>query len=173
MGLRHRLTTSLLAIALASSVVGCKRKTEVVPPPPPPPDHLAPNELPIGQDKAFALPLPLSSKVVQRYGGQFIVTSSHSPEQLANFIRNHVSGGRVVSGTDATQFVAVSVKEEPARKLDITVHPAKMIVGNQRTEILVKDVTPVPTDPNLSNEEKWRRAGYRPDGRVLDPKTLQ
>jgi hypothetical protein len=171
MGLRTRLTA--VALACACAAVACKSK-----PPPPaqqqarPPDRLAPGELPIGADKAFALPLPRASRIMQRYGGSFTVVSQHTPEQIANFVRIHVKGGSVTAGTNATQFEDVVVPDEPKRHLSIEVRGGSFVNG-AHTELVVRDITPAPSDPKLSDEEKWKKAGYTPEGRVLDPKHLE
>jgi hypothetical protein len=177
MGVRPRLrrtATAALAIACLGAPIACKKK-----PPPPtqqqpprPADRLAPGELPIGNDKAFTLPLPRASKIMQRYGGTFTIVSQHTPEQIANFVRIHVKGGSVTAGTNATQFEDVVVPEEPNRHLSIEVRGGSF-VGGAHTELVVRDITPAPSDPKLSNEDKWKKAGYTPDGRVLDPKHLE
>ncbi|MCC6645382.1 MAG: hypothetical protein IT374_07425 [Polyangiaceae bacterium] len=37
------------------------------------------------------------------------------------------------------------------------------------TEISLQDLTPPPVDTTLTEEERWRRAGLKPTGEVLDP----
>ena len=35
--------------------------------------------------------------------------------------------------------------------------------------ILFRDITPLPPEPKISDEEAWKRAGRAPDGKPLDP----
>lgn len=134
-------------------------------------DRLAPGELPLGTEKAFALPLPITSVVLQRYGGSCFVRTGYSPEEIVNFVRIHVKGGKVVAGTSSTTFTDVVVPAEPARHLEIDVRRAST-VNEARTEIRVTDVTPPPNDPNLSEPDRWKKVGLTPDGKLLDPKHL-
>jgi hypothetical protein len=42
------------------------------------------------------------------------------------------------------------------------------------TRLVLTDVTPPPPPaPGLSDRERWRRAGFSPDGRPLKPKQLE
>ena len=40
---------------------------------------------------------------------------------------------------------------------------------DNRVELVVRDLTPPPVVPGLSEEERWRRTGLRPNGQPLDP----
>jgi hypothetical protein len=42
-----------------------------------------------------------------------------------------------------------------------------------RTQMVVRDVTPPPVPSGETDEDRWRRAGLRPDGRLLDPKHME
>jgi hypothetical protein len=33
----------------------------------------------------------------------------------------------------------------------------------------IRDVTPPPVEPGLSEEERWKKAGFAPDGKPIDP----
>lgn len=175
--LRSRSAPKRLALALGllalSAMPSCKK------PPPPaaqgdagPMDHLAPGEAPEGREKAFGLTLPQSSTVRTRWGGTIGVVSALSPEQLSNFVRVRVKEGKVVSGTSSTRFENVVVPAEPKRRLTIDVRPTRLVDG-LRSEMTIEDVTPPPLDPKLTEDQRWKKAGLTPDGRVLDPKNLQ
>jgi hypothetical protein len=45
----------------------------------------------------------------------------------------------------------------------------------QPTRLLIKDVTPSapPAEPTLTDEERWRRAGMKPNGDPLDVTQLR
>jgi hypothetical protein len=173
MGLRNRLTVlAWAALVGTSGCSGCKGK----PPPekkvaPPPADRLGPGELPLGADKAFALPLPNGSRVMSRYGGTILVRCSYTADQLATYVRLHVTGGTVTAGAAQTRFDNVTVPAEPTRRLRIEVRTH--VADGMPSEMVIHDVTPQPNDPSLSEEEKWRRAGLTPQGRPLDPKNMQ
>lgn len=166
---RVRLTL-VCAVLLAS--VGCKRKPPPEPAPPPPVDRLAPNEVAEGKDKAFALPLPRHAKITGRFDTSVTVRSPLLPEELANFVRARVKEGNVVAGGAATRFEDVIVPAEPQRRLTIEVRRPPL-TGDARSEMTVRDTTPPPVEPNLTDEDRWKKAGFGPDGKLLDPKQAQ
>jgi hypothetical protein len=172
--------TALLSLALALSVVplgGCKK------PPPPtqqqsppgPPDHLAPGELVEGKDRAFALPLPRSSEISMKTPTSVHVATPYNAEQLANFVRARIKQGqgRVTVGASSTTFDDVIVQAEPSRHLQIAIVKGPRL-SEIKSTMTVQDVTPPPPpDPNTTEEERWKKAGLKPNGQVLDPKHLQ
>jgi hypothetical protein len=148
---------------------GCKK-------PPPPeldagpkaPDHLERNEIPEGREKAFALVLPLSSKIGVRFPDSVEVESQLRPEDLSNYIRAHVQAASITAGADRTTFENAIVATEPKRILHIEVRPGRPS-HDMRSSMIVRDVTPLPPEPKVSDEEAWKRVGRGPDGKPLDP----
>jgi hypothetical protein len=172
MGVRDRLILGL-CVALVCGSAACKRKAPPTDAPPPPPDKLAPNEVPLSKEKAFALSLPRGAKIGSRWGGDIHVATELSPEQLANFVRQRVTGGKITAGSGSTRFEAVTVPAEPKRILDIDVRPGKLVT-NVKSEMLVRDVTPVIDPAKLkTEEERWRAAGLGPDGHPLNADKLE
>jgi hypothetical protein len=171
MGDRHGLTVFALAafVALATAA-GCKRKETN--PEPLPTDSLAKGEAVEGPDKAYALPLPRLSKITWRGENAITVLSNLTHEDLVNFVRARVQSGDVTSGSGATQLRNVHVPSEPKRILTIEIRPAPPMSGG-RSQMTVSDTTPPPEDPKMTDEERWRKAGFTPQGKVLDPTKLQ
>lgn len=167
MGVRAVLATAALAAA-------CKGKPPPPEPSPPPPpaDHLATNEVVEGKEKAFALPLPYHASVTGRFRDAITVRSPLKPEELANFVRSRVKEGNVVAGGASTTFENVIVPAEPARRLSIEVRRTRL-TGDARSEMTVRDVTPPPVEPGLSEEERWRKAGFSKEGKPIDPGQIQ
>jgi hypothetical protein len=92
-------------------------------------------------------------------------------EDVANYVRDRVDVRRVELGAVGTVFAAVHVAGgDPSRVYRIEVNTEE-----NTTEIVMRDVTPVPEPPvdrTLTDEERWRRAGYKPNGMPLDPMNL-
>ena len=141
-------------------------------PPPPPPDRLAPNEVVEGKEKAFALPLPYHAQVTARFKDGITVKSPLRSEELANFVRARVKEGNVIAGGASTTFENVIVPAEPTRRLTIEVRRTRMI-DEVRSEMTIRDVTPLPVEPGLSEEERWKRAGFTKDGKPLDKSQME
>ena len=160
----------LLTAALFVFGAGCNK-----PAPPPEPDagpkasdHLERNEIPEGREKAFALVLPLSSKVGVRFKDSVEVESQLRPEDLSNYIRAHVHATKITAGADRTTFEDAVVATEPKRILHIDVRPGRPSQA-MKSSMIVRDVTPLPPEPKVSDEEAWKREGRGPDGKPLDP----
>jgi len=164
MDVDQRLTVLAIALAIVATG-GCKRKRADDQPPP---DHFAVNELPLGPDKAFTLPLPRGSRVAAEFDEAQVFTN-YPPEVLANFVRYHTQGGKTVVGATSTQFDEVYVKEDPKLALFIEVRAADGIHGS--SQMLVRALRG--GDPNIPNAEQYKRMGLTPDGKLLDPKHMQ
>src|SRR3954470_6131418 len=113
MGSRRRLITLALALAFgASACSSCRRKNEESKTEAPPPDRLAPGEVVEGSERAFGLPLPRASRVAARFATSAHITSTVTPEQLANFVRSRVKEGNVTQGTSSTKLENVIPRDD-------------------------------------------------------------
>jgi hypothetical protein len=131
-------------------------------------DRLAPGELAAGTDRAFSLTLPEKLKVVRRVGTTVYARGTAKPADVATFVRERVVASHVELEKNRTVFPNVTVRgADPARRYRIEV-----LADGAQTELIVRDVTPVPMPPGLSEEERWKRAGLAPNGRVLNVEKL-
>jgi hypothetical protein len=150
---------------------GCKRKNDTTSAPTPsvraPADHIAKGEVPEGSERAFTLPLPLHSKVKARFAGSVHVASTHTQEELSNFVRARVKDGKSSAGATETQFDQVVVTKDPSKTLSIQIRSAP-ITEEYRSQMVIKDVTPAPEQPGTTDADRWRKAGLSPDGHLLD-----
>jgi hypothetical protein len=138
----------------------------------PPVDRLAPGELAPGTESIYGLVLPRGMKVSAQFPRIAHATGSLPAEDVANYVRDRVDVRRVELGAVGTVFPAVHIHGgEPDKVYRIEVHGA----GNG-TEMVLRDVTPLPptkVDESIPIAERWRRAGYNPDGTPLDPNRLK
>ena len=160
----------LILLCLLGALASCKRKARPVPDAGPPVDHLAVSEDLESRDAVYALALPRASSVAFRFDRTSTVLTPLSAESLSNFVEKRVTGGKVVRGTSSTTFEDVASPKEPARKLTIEVRPAH---GAFASELVVKDTTPPPNDPKLTEDQRWKAVGLTPDGKVIDREHMQ
>lgn len=162
-------------LALAS---GCRRDeiVETAPPPvaaipsavPVAADQLRPGELAEGTDEMFGLLAPRGLRVVRRFTESMSAVGEPSAERVANYVRDRVDAERVEFGPTRTVFSNATVRGDVSGKrlrIEVIQHPS-------RTELVVRDVTPIPIDPDLSEADRWRKAGLSPTGEQLDLQTL-
>jgi len=134
----------------------------------PPVDRVTPGELAEGTERAFGLPLPRVMVVRGRFVDSFVGEIDQPPARVANFIRQRVSADRVVTGPSKTVFPRAIVLGQPGVELAIQV-----IGHGGSTELRIDNLSLVKMTPGLTEEERWRRAGLKPDGTLLDPTHLQ
>jgi hypothetical protein len=163
-----------LVVALSPGFAGCDAQPKKAPPPQPsaissrkPLDRLAPGELAPGKRQVFGLEIPSGMAIRGQFVEVAYVHGNVAPEALANYVRERVIVDHVEIGAARTVFPRARIKKGPADRF----FRIEVIAGNKNTELVVQDVTPRPTPPgqeNLSVEERWRRAGRRPDGKPFD-----
>lgn len=171
MGDRHRLIALALVLSAAcASCSSCKRTQDTKRDKPP--DHLAPDEVVEGKEVVYGLPLPRAATVKARFASSVHVVSPLTAEELSNFVRKRVKGGKVTPGATSTVLDGITPRDDVNKRLSIDIRGLKSPDG-MRSEMTVRDTTPPPLEPGLSDEERWKRAGLRPNGEVLDPKKLQ
>ncbi len=140
------------------------------PPPPPPPlpvDRALPGELAEGPEKAFGLTLPRVVDVRARFGDLVVGRAEVSSDRVANYVRQRVSAEKVETGPAKTVFSRAIVRGHPGVELAIEV-----LAHGGSTEIQVRNLPMALGPPGLTDEERWRAAGFKPDGSPLDPKHL-
>jgi hypothetical protein len=161
--------TSLVACSSKSRApAGSSSATQAAPARPL--DHLAPDELAPGQTEVYGFAVPRGMEVESRLADRAYVSGRVSPEALANYVRDQVVVSHVEIGAARTVFPMARIKGGPPdRTFTLEVLP-----DGPRTRLVIKDVTPPPPPPpGLSDADRWRAAGYTPDGRPLDPKKLE
>lgn len=174
-----RVRFLLLSLAL---VAGCtkapvddsesrKGRTATTPEQALPTDHVEPNTLAPGTEKAYALILPLGFKVTTRLDRTTAAVGMAQPKLVVNFIKERVRDGKLVEGRDETErtvFEGVRIPDEPDRYLQVIVTPRP---GS--TLITVTDVTEIPPLPPTSESERYRQVGLDPAGNLLHPRTME
>jgi hypothetical protein len=126
-----------------------------------PVDQIIPGELAEGSEAAFGLPLPRGMRVKARFPDAVYSEGRLPFESLSNYVRERVKAERVDTAPTRTVFLAAVPAGEPQRRLRVEVGLRGGIA-----ELVVRDQTPAPLEPGLSEAERWRRAGMSPDGGV-------
>ncbi len=176
---QHRGVRTAVAIACAALALapGCKRKAADEPngpvaaapaATPLPVDRTAPNEVAEGTDDAFGLKLPRYMRITARFSDTMFAEGPLAPERVANYVRQRVSAKHVDTGPAKTVFTGAEPKGSPGKALRVEV-----LARPGSTEIMVRDETRQPPDPNMTPEDHMRAVGLKPDGTPLDPTHLR
>lgn len=171
------LVLALLVPAFALAT-GCRRDEDVETPPPVAPtasvdvpvaaDQLRPGELAEGDEELFGLRAPRGMRIARHFAETMSAVGQHAAERVANYVRDRVEAERIEVGPTRTVFLNAMVRGDTSGKrlrIEVIQHPS-------RTELVVRDVTPQPIEPGLTEAERWQKAGLSPTGEQLNLQTL-
>ncbi len=136
---------------------------------PKPVDRLAPDELTQGSGEVWGFSVPRGMQIEHRYVEEAALVGAVKPDALANYVRDRVVVSHVEIGAGRTIFPNARIKAGAADRvyeLDVVPEPGG-------TRLVIRDLTPLPVMPGLSDAERWRQAGLTPQGRPLDPKKFE
>ena len=136
---------------------------------PKPVDRLAPDELAAGNADVWGFAVPREMQVEHRYQGVTHIAGRVKPDALANYVRDRVVVSHVEIGAARTIFPNARIKGGAANK----VYELEVIPEASTTRLVIRDTTPPPIEPGLSDAERWKQAGLTPEGRPLDPKHFE
>jgi hypothetical protein len=133
------------------------------------PDRLKAGELAQGTEEAFGFYAPRKMKLDRKYPDAAHFIGPVDAASVANYVRQRVEAERVEIGAARTVFPKVRIKGGPAGH----VFRIEVVSSGPTSKLLIRDVTPPPTVPGLTEEERWKRAGLKPNGQPLDPQKLE
>jgi hypothetical protein len=107
-------------------------------------------------------------RIRARFSDAVFAVGDIPAERLSNYVRARVLAGSVETGPTKTVFARATLKDAPQRMLRIEV-----VARAHVSELVVRDETRPPPEQGLSVEERWRRNGLTPDGKVIDPTRLE
>jgi hypothetical protein len=172
--MRRRLVLVAAGVVVANAVA-CKSKTEAPLAAAPagttsasavPADHLAVDEVAEGTIDALGLRLPRGYVVTARYPDEVKAAGPLKAKVLARYVEERVRDGTVDTRNGEYLFDRVRIRDNPLRDLAVRIDYAPEGGG---ARIQVRDLT-IPTPPDLPNDEaRFRAAGFRRDGQLLDP----
>lgn len=136
---------------------------------PKPVDRLAPDELAAGNAEVWGFAVPKEMHVEHRYEDAAHLVGPVKPDALANYVRDRVEVSHVEIGAGRTIFPNARIKGGAAER----VYELDVVPEPNGTRLTIRDVTPLKVTPGLTDEERWRQAGLTPQGRPLDPKSLE
>lgn len=127
---------------------------------PVPLDRLLPSELGQSSSLVFGFPIPPGMRVTRRYPDSVHLQGPIATTALKEYIETHiVVGPSELDGHRRTYRQARIRGGDASRIYQIELDDLR-----GAREIIITDATPKPIQPGLSDDERWRRAGFLPDG---------
>jgi hypothetical protein len=134
----------------------------------PPADHLGPDELLEGTERAFGVALPRGLTVDQRYPDTVYASGPMTVHALVLYFGPRLQGGSLRESATVATFERVSAPGLPA-DTELTIHLA-VAVGKTTVAISATTYPPAPVLPDEAS--RWRQVGLTPNGKILDPTHL-
>ncbi len=133
----------------------------------PPADHLAPDELVEGSQKALGVGLPRDLEITHSFVDVVSATGPVSVHALVQYFAARLEGGNLREGKEAATFEHVHARGVPEPELLVRI---ASVLGGSRLEIHKVPHLPAPTLPDEAS--RWRQAGLTPQGKLIDPMHL-
>lgn len=177
MGSHRRLRGALLlSVAWGVALVACR--SEEPPPAPhaddaPPratsPDRVAPGALLEGEVVAFGFRAPQDMRLVARFHDAAHFEGRVKLADLEDYVRARVVTRHVEVTPHRSVFPNARIRGGDAQRI----YRFEIVPKPPTVQLIIRDITPPPRTEGLSEEERWRRAGLTPDGKLLDPNELE
>lgn len=167
----------LIALALLS--VGCRRNQALpsketraaatASAPAPPVDRLLPGELGSSSELVFGFPVPIGMSVERVFPDAAHLIGEVTVSGLVDYIRKHAQVGTAELTGSMMRFDQVRIPQQAPDHL----YRFELVRQARQVRLVIKNITPPPTQAGLTEEERWRQAGLRPDGQPLDLSKLR
>lgn len=130
-------------------------------------DRLDPGELLEGTEQAFGLRLPRGFRVDQRFSDAVYGSGPGAVASFVDYVQARTSGASLSKADRAATLTCAHIASQPGKTFEVRIEALPSTGDGARLEI--RDVTPMPQQHLPDDETRWRAAGLRPDGRVIDP----
>lgn len=162
-------SASLALLLLGTGACGSQREREPTPAleaSETAPDRLAPDEVVTQAPVAFGMPLPPGMSLTRYFNDAAYFAGRVSVEDALAHVRRHVLTRDVEMRTRRVVIPQAYIREDEHSRL----FRIEISSTDDGSQIHIQDITPEPVTQGLSVEERWRRAGRKPDGTLLNPK---
>jgi hypothetical protein len=164
----------LAALGLAACSKDTAPAAQQTAPAPPAPsvvplDHLGPDELVEGTEKAFGVTLPRGLRVDGRFPDVIHTSGTMTVHSLVLYFRPRFQGGSVREGERSATFEHVTAPGSPPDTelmLHVSVVPGRTLVDVAATPLVHASAFP-------DQASRWRAEGLTPDGKILDKTHLE
>jgi hypothetical protein len=135
----------------------------------PPLDRLSPGELAESSQLAFGFPVPKGMRIDRAFPDAVHLVGEVPAAELVSYVQKHaqVNGAELAGKMMHFDHVRIPSQKAPRE------YSFDVVQTGQKVQLIIKDVTPRQTEPGLSDEERWRQAGLKPNGEALDVSDLR
>lgn len=171
----RRAVGQVFAAWLGLAVLGCDGEPPPTAPPAPTeapkpqtPDRLPPGELLEGTERAFLFPIPKTMRLDAVFSDSAFAIGEVEAAALLQYVKDHVVAKHVEMVPGRTIFPTAKVRGGDGRLLHI-----EIATNDDKSTLVLRDITPPASTPGLTQEQRWEKAGMTSTGQLIDPKNLQ
>jgi len=168
-----RLAVLVLALPLGS----CQEEVEWVGPPPgalgekpqaKSADRLPPGELLEGTEEVYGFAVPRGMTTVRKAPTIVHISGQVSFDALTDYVKDRIAARHAEMLEQKLVFPNARILGNKDQIFEIT-------LMRQRTKCVleIRDETRPPATQGLSEEERWKRAGLKPGGGLIDPNAME
>jgi hypothetical protein len=132
-------------------------------------DRLLKGELSESSALVFGFPVPNGMTVERVFPDAAHLVGEITVGGLLDYVRKHAKVGAPELTGSMMVFDPVSIPSQGERRR----YRFEINSSGGRVRLLVRDTTPPPLQPGLSDEERWRQAGLKPNGEPINVTELR
>lgn len=132
-------------------------------------DRLAPGELAESSELAFGFPVPVGMSIERVFPDAVYLGGEVTVPGLLSYLRKHaqVSNAELMDST--VRFSSVRIPRAGLERL----YQFEVVQQGRQVRLVIRDTTPTPLQPGLTEEERWKQAGLKPNGQPLSVTDLR
>lgn len=134
-----------------------------------PVDRLAPGELAVSSELAFGWPIPTGMAIDRVYSDAVHLSGDVSVAGLLDYLRKHARVGTAELSGSMMRFDRVRIPQQGDERR----YRFDIVQQGRQVQLVIRDVTPPPTPVGVSDDERWKQAGLKPNGQPLSMTNLR
>lgn len=164
-------------IALTIPLWGCQEEVEWVGPPPgargekpqaKSADRLPPGDLLEGTEEIYGFAVPRGMTTTRKAPTMVQITGQVNFDALTDYVKDRIAARHAEMLDQKLVFPSARILGNQDQIFEIT-----LVKHRTKCVLEIRDKTRPPATQGLSEEERWKRAGLKPGGGLIDPNAME
>lgn len=131
-------------------------------------DRLPPGDLLEGPDEFFGFAVPRGMRGRLIAPGLVEITGHVDFDKLATYTKDRIAVRHAEMLEDQLVFRNARILGTKDRLFELTLNRQR-----KESRLEIQDITKTPAPQGLSEDERWKRAGLKPSGGLIDPNSME
>lgn len=158
------------------SSIACEDEEIVVPPPRAPtqrpvaetPDRLPPGKIMEGPEVVHGFAIPKGMEVTRPTRDMVRATGYVDFDDLTDYVKERIAVRYAEMLDGKLVFANAAIRGTPGRVFEVTLRTQQ-----NKTILEIDDQTKGPPVEGLTQKERWERTGMTPEGKLIDPSSME